>query len=553
MTMLAPPLTQSDPAFAELAHLAALACGTPLALIAVPDKDRLMVVGVHGKVTPAWTGSAAPMAQTLHSPELVIRTGPDAAEMLPLATGEPPLCFLAGLSIRSNEGQPLGLLCVMDRQARSLSADQRAALQAVNHQIAAQLALRRHQAEYERTLQERQQAEETLRQRDEQLRQAQKMEAIGNLAGGIAHDFNNLLTVITGYSELVLKKMPEMDPQRRKLEEIKKAGDRAAALTQQLLAFSRRQILQPKVVDVNAIISGMASMLQRLVGEDVHVNIALGPGIGSVKADPGQLEQVIMNLVVNARDAMPNGGKVTIETVNVDRVPVFSNRSDGGIKRPYIMLAVSDTGSGMDEATRARIFEPYFTTKAAGKGTGLGLSTVYGIVKQSDGEILVYSEPGHGAAFKIYLPRVDHTAADLGAASPAESLPAGTETILLVEDEPGVRAFAGEALRMQGYTILEAKHGIDAQVLSKQYPASIHLLLTDVVMPQMNGREVAESLLPKRPGLKVLYMSGYAEQAVINRGIMESGFAFLQKPFTQQALVCKVREVLDAKTTVDHP
>jgi CheY-like chemotaxis protein len=213
------------------------------------------------------------------------------------------------------------------------------------------------------------------------------------------------------------------------------------------------------------------------------------------------------------------------------------------------MLAVSDAGSGMDAATRARIFEPYFTTKAAGKGTGLGLSTVYGIVKQSDGEILVYSEPGQGATFKIYLPRVDHIPAELGAATPAESLPVGTETILLVEDEPGVRAFAGEALRMQGYTILEAKHGIEAQLLSAQHPASIHLLLTDVVMPQMNGREVAERLLPQRPGLKVLYMSGYAEQAVINRGIMESGFAFLQKPFTQHALVSKVREVLDARAS----
>ena len=543
------PLIQADPTFTELAQVAALACGTPLALIAVPDKERLTVAGMYGKMAAEWSVCTASTAQVLDSPEVVIRSGPDATTIFPLADGEPPIQFFAGTSVRSSDGQRLGFVCVMAHQTRSLSSEQRAALQAVNHQVSAQLALRRHQVEYERTLHERQQAEETLKQRDEQLRQAQKMEAIGNLAGGIAHDFNNLLTVITGYSELVLKKIPETDPQRRKLEEIKKAGDRAAALTQQLLAFSRRQILQPKVVDVNAIISGMASMLQRLVGEDVHVNIALSPDLGSIRADPGQLEQVIMNLVVNARDAMPHGGKVTIETVNVDRVPVFSNKPDAGTKRPYIMLAVSDTGSGMDEATRARIFEPYFTTKAAGKGTGLGLSTVYGIVKQSDGEILVYSEPGQGATFKVYLPRVDRVATELGAGPLVESLPAGTETILLVEDEPGVRAFAGEALRMQGYTILEAKHGIEAQLLSAQHPASIHLLLTDVVMPQMNGREVAERLLPQRPGLKVLYMSGYAEQAVINRGIMESGFAFLQKPFTQQALVCKVREVLDAKAS----
>lgn len=542
-------LTQANPALAELAQLAALACGTPVALIVIHEKDRLVLAGMHGKPAPEWPLPGEQLVQTLRSTDLVMRSGPEVAGLLPPADGAPAFRFLAGTSVRSPEGEVLGFVCVMDHHPRTLSGEQQAALQAIHHQISAQLALRRHQAEYERTLQERQQAEETLRQRDEQLRQAQKMEAIGNLAGGIAHDFNNLLTVITGYSELVLKKIPETDPQRRKLEEIKKAGDRAAALTQQLLAFSRRQILQPKVVDVNAIISGMASMLQRLVGEDVHVNIALSSELGSVRADPGQLEQVIMNLVVNARDAMPYGGKVTIETANVERAPVFSHKSETAAKRPYIMLAVSDTGTGMDETTRARIFEPYFTTKAAGKGTGLGLSTVYGIVKQSDGEILVYSEPGQGATFKVYLPRVDRVATEIGTTPSAESLPIGTETILLVEDEPGVRAFAGEALRMQGYKILEAKHGIEAQLLSAQHPASIHLLLTDVVMPQMNGREVAERLLQQRPGLKVLYMSGYAEQAVINRGIMESGFAFLQKPFTQQALVCRVRDVLDGKAS----
>lgn len=540
-------LALPDPMLTELARLASVACGTPVALIAVTENDRLLVAGRHGTGAMELPGSAEPVTHTLTQADIVEVSRHGSADALPLSLDGPPIQFYAGAAIRAAGGQPLGLVCVMDHQARPLSADQRAALMTISRQVSAQLELRRHQAEYERAQQERQQAEETLKQRDEQLRQAQKMEAIGNLAGGIAHDFNNLLTVITGYSELVLKKLPETDPQRRKLEEIKKAGDRAAALTQQLLAFSRRQILQPKVVDVNAIISGMASMLQRLVGEDIHVNIALAPDVGRVKADPGQLEQVIMNLVVNARDAMPTGGKVTIETVNVNRVPVFSNKSDASTTRPYIMLAVSDAGTGMDEATRARIFEPYFTTKAAGKGTGLGLSTVYGIVKQSDGEILVYSEPGHGATFKIYLPREDRVAADLGAATPAESLPVGTETILLVEDEPGVRAFAGEALRMQGYTILDAKHGIEAHVLSTQHPAPIHLLLTDVVMPQMNGREVAERVLSQRPGLKVLYMSGYAEQAVINRGILDSGFAFLQKPFTQHALASKVREVLDAK------
>jgi signal transduction histidine kinase len=541
------PNDPPDTTFTELAELASVLCGTSMALIAVADGPRFSVTGRHGTTTSELPAHAEPLAQTLRHPDVLVVSGNGSAGTLPIPLEGPPVGFYAGAAIRAADGQTLGLVCVMDRHARELSPAQRTALAVISHQVSAQMELRRHQAESERSRQERQQAEETIKQRDEQLRQAQKMEAIGNLAGGIAHDFNNLLTVITGYSELVLKKIPETDPQRRKLEEIKKAGDRAAALTQQLLAFSRRQILQPKIVDLNGIISAMGSMLQRLVGEDVQVNIALAPDLGRVKADPGQLEQVIMNLVVNARDAMPSGGKVTIETVNVDRVPVFSSRADLNKKRPYIMLAVSDTGTGMDAATRARIFEPYFTTKAAGKGTGLGLSTVYGIVKQSDGEILVYSEPGHGATFKIYLPREDRVAADIGAATPAESLPVGTETILLVEDEPGVRAFAGEALRMQGYTILEAKHGIDAQVLSTQHPSPIHLLLTDVVMPQMNGREVAERLLSQRPGLKVLYMSGYAEQAVINRGIMDSGFAFLQKPFTQPALVSKVREVLDAR------
>ena len=547
MAALSHSLAFPDPMWTELARLASVVCDTPVALIALSDHDRLLVAGRQGTGVMELPGSAKPVTDTLTQADIVEVSRLGSADALPLSFDGPPIQFYAGAAIRTAGGQPLGLVCVMDHRTRPLSADQRAALMTISRQVSAQLELRRHQAEYDRAQQERQQAEDTLKQRDEQLRQAQKMEAIGNLAGGIAHDFNNLLTVITGYSELVLKKIPETDPQRRKLEEIKKAGDRAAALTQQLLAFSRRQILQPKVVDVNAIISGMASMLQRLVGEDVQVNIALAQDLGRVKADPGQLEQVIMNLVVNARDAMPTGGKVTIETVNVNRVPVFSSKSDASTTRPYIMLAVSDAGTGMDAATKARIFEPYFTTKAAGKGTGLGLSTVYGIVKQSDGEILAYSEPGHGATFKIYLPREDRVASDLGAATPADALPVGTETILLVEDEPGVRAFAGEALRMQGYTILDAKHGIEAQVLSTQHPAPIHLLLTDVVMPQMNGREVAERVLSQRPSLKVLYMSGYAEQAVINRGILDSGFAFLQKPFTQHALVSKVREVLDAK------
>jgi PAS domain S-box-containing protein len=393
----------------------------------------------------------------------------------------------------------------------------------------------------------RRRAEEALGQSEELLRQAQKMEAIGNLAGGIAHDFNNLLTIISGCSELLLMRLGQQEPARRYLEEIKKAGDRAAALTHQLLAFSRRQVLIPKALDLNAIVEGMGTMLQRLLGEDIDLAAMLDPALWRVKADPGQLEQIIMNLAVNARDAMPLGGKLTIETANVhlkeprvrDRLVMASGR--------YAMLAVSDTGVGMDAATQARVFEPFFTTKEIGKGTGLGLATVYGIVKQSGGYIFVYSEPGRGATFKVYLPRVEETAEAVGKEAAPSPLPRGTETILLVEDEPGVRTLACTALLLQGYTVLEARHGIEALLISHQQAGPIHLLVTDVVMPQMSGREVVKQLVAQRPSLKTLYVSGYAEDAIVHHGVLDPGTFFLQKPFTPETLARKVREVLDAE------
>ncbi|OLD23708.1 MAG: hypothetical protein AUI18_10985, partial [Candidatus Rokubacteria bacterium 13_1_40CM_2_70_45] len=346
---------------------------------------------------------------------------------------------------------------------------------------------------------------------EQQLRQALKMEAIGKLAGGVAHDFNNLVTIITGYSDMVLSRIGPEDAMRRDIEQIKKAGDRAHSLTRQLLAFSRRQMLQPKVLDLNAVVSNLEPMLHRLIGENIELAIVLKPGLGQVKADPGQLEQVIMNLTINARDAMPHGGKLLFETDNATLDEVYARQHIPTQPGSYVRLAVSDTGCGMDEATQSRIFEPFFTTKEQGKGTGLGLSTVYGIVKQSGGYIWVYSEPGQGTTFKIYLPRVAAPADSVLPVTHWSKLPQGTETLLLVEDEPEVRWLVRDMLQHLGYTILEARHGIEAQVLSIQHPGPIHLLITDVVMPQMSGREIAEQLRSEHPETKVLYMSGYTD------------------------------------------
>lgn len=393
---------------------------------------------------------------------------------------------------------------------------------------------------------ERARAEDALRRTEVQLQQSQKMEAVGRLAGGVAHDFNNMLTVIRGYSELVLSRLAPTDGFRKELEEVKKAADRASGLTGQLLAFSRRQFIAPKVLDLNAVIHNMEGMLRRLLGEDiVELCTVLDPDVGQLKADPGQVEQVIMNLAVNARDAMPSGGRLTMETSNVQ----FGSRRNrppmGAEPGSYIALIVRDTGHGMDEETQSHIFEPFFTTKEKGKGTGLGLSTVYGIVKQSGGFIEVESKPGRGATFKIFFPRVD------GAAQGAESVTVGSdpvkgrETVLLVEDEPGVRRLVNETLRLHGYTVLEARHGIEALLTGAKHLGPIHLLLTDVVMPQMSGPEVAEKLATVRPEVKVLYMSGYPDHPAFSKGGVDTEHSFLQKPFTPSTLAQKVREVLD--------
>ena len=383
------------------------------------------------------------------------------------------------------------------------------------------------------------------RRLEEQLLQSQKMEAVGRLAGGIAHDFNNLLTAVSGYSELLLTQLAEGDPRRESAEEIRQAGSRAAALTRQLLAFSRRQVLEPRVLDLNAVIAGMERMLRRVIGEDVELTTALEPELWRAKADPGQIEQVILNLVVNARDAMPRGGRLTVETANVELDEEFAGLYATVQPGPHVMLAVSDTGVGMDAELQARLFEPFFTTKERGKGTGLGLSTTYGIVKQSGGSIWVYSEPGHGTTFKIYLPRCEEPLEDLVAPVPPKAPASGTESVLLVEDEPEVRRLVEKLLGLRGYRVLSAASPAEAIAMARRHEAPIELLLTDVIMPGMNGRELARILAETRPRMRVLYMSGYTDAAISQQGILAPGTAFLSKPFTPDVLARKVREVLD--------
>jgi hypothetical protein len=385
-----------------------------------------------------------------------------------------------------------------------------------------------------------------------QYRQAQKMEAMGRLAGGVAHDFNNLLTAITGYSELLLARLQEEDTLRRYVEEVKKAGDRAASLTRQLLTFSRQQVLEPRVLDLNSVVANVDKMLRRVIGEDIELVTILVPDLGPVKADPGQLEQVMLNLAVNSRDAMPQGGKLTIETANVELAEASSHRHGELSPGKYVVLAVSDSGCGMTEETQAHIFEPFFTTKDQGKGTGLGLAMVYGIVKQSGGSVWVYSEVGRGTTFKVYLPQVNEKVTAQVPRPPPPVLTRGWETILLVEDEEPVRSLVRSVLEAGGYVVLEARHGEDALVVAEMHKGPIQLLVTDVVMPEMSGPELAEHLAPFHREMKVLYMSGYTEDAIQHHGVLASRTAYLPKPFTPETLARKVREVLNALRVADR-
>ncbi|MCX6045641.1 MAG: PAS domain S-box protein [Chloroflexi bacterium] len=380
---------------------------------------------------------------------------------------------------------------------------------------------------------------------EEQLRQTQKMETIGQLAGGIAHDFNNLLTGITGYSELALQRVQATDPVRRDLEQIKKASARATALTRQLLAFSRKQILQPQLIDLNVAVAEMEAMLRRLIGEHIQLRTILASTLGSVQADPGQLEQVIMNLVINARDAMPNGGQLTLETASVYLDEAYARQHIAVNPGHHIMLAISDTGTGMDEQTQKHLFEPFFTTKEVGKGTGLGLATVYGIVKQSGGHMWFQSEIGVGTVFKVYLPRMEQAVPKETQTPERETIHQGTETILLAEDEETVRELACTVLSTYGYQVLAANNGSKALLVGEGYPAPIHLLLTDVIMPELNGSSLAKSLAPRHPAMKVLYMSGYTDNVIVRQAVLADEVNFIQKPFTPAQLADKVRAVLD--------
>jgi PAS domain S-box-containing protein len=383
----------------------------------------------------------------------------------------------------------------------------------------------------------------------DQLRQSQKMQAVGELAGGVAHDFNNWLMVVKGHAEMLLERLPKSSPLRHNIEQMQSASDRAAGLTRQLLAFSRKQVLQPRVLDLNEVVAGMIQMVSRVIGANIDLEFLPGLTLGRVKADPSQMEQVVLNLVVNARDAMPDGGRLTIETTNVQLDRNYAARHIGGMQPgPYIMLTVSDTGCGMDPETQARIFEPFFTTKEQGKGTGLGLATVYGVVKQSGGFIWVYSEVGHGTTFKIYLPQVaaqdEKPFEDEVQRGPAP----GTETILFVEDEESVRELVRDYLGTIGYRILEADDGVQALALAAKHKGPIHMLITDVVMPRLSGRELAARLAAERGEMRVLFISGYTDDSVFRHGVLEGGVAFLQKPFNLKALAQKIREVLEGQS-----
>jgi signal transduction histidine kinase/ActR/RegA family two-component response regulator len=533
--------------FTSIAETCARLLGAESVGIRLVDGEDLVVAGTWGdakevmattrlKLGESLSGIVAVTGEAILSVDAShdVRLIPSHREMLAR------LGFIAMMVVPIKSGARIaGVLSLHTRQARGFSEDDLAIVTAFASQVAVALENNRL---YERV----HRAYDELTQTQQQLLQSQKMQAIGQLAGGIAHDFNNLMTVISARGQLLLGKLRQEDPVHREIELMTQAAERATDLTRQLLAFSRKQVLQMHVLQLNALVAELAPMLQRIIGENIRMATILDPALGRVRGDARQLEQVIMNLAINARDAMPHGGRLSLETANVKLDSTYAREHPGAQPGPHVMLAVVDTGTGMDAETQARLFEPFFTTKGPGKGTGLGLSTVYGIVKQSGGHIWVYSEPGRGTTFKVYLPQVEELPeAEETALSPADAF-RGTETILVVEDEDGVRAVAREILTARGYRVLEAAHGAEALLLCGQRTERIHLLLTDVVMPEVSGPMLADRLALARSDMRVLFMSGYTDSAVIHDGVLEAGTPYLQKPFSPDSLAREVRRVLDA-------
>jgi signal transduction histidine kinase/ActR/RegA family two-component response regulator len=519
--------TELEPLLGDASRVIAEVLSVPCAAVLelAPDRSALRLVAGVG-----WEDGRVGVA--------TVDAGRGLGIVADVRDGAPPALLLdhgivGGLTaIIGDADAPWGVLGAYTTGPRAFAEDDVSFLQGVANAVG--------------TLTQRAGAREALRAAEEQLRQAQKMEAIGRLAGGVAHDFNNLLTVIGGRSALLLMRLDGADRSRRDIELIKKTADRAATLTRQLLAFSRKQILQPKVLDLNAIVAGMEPLLRRLISEDIALATRRAPDLGRVKADPGQIEQVILNLAVNARDAMPRGGQLTLETRNVVLDETYARGHPDVRPGPHAMLAVTDTGVGMSAKTRERLFEPFFTTKRPGEGTGLGLATVYGIVKQSGGNIGVYSELDFGTSFKIYLPLVEETVAVADVIPGATAPVRGSEKVLIVEDEEDLRALAREILETHGYSVMEASTPEAALRAVAEHRDGIDLLVTDVVLPQMSGRELADRLLAGRPGLRVLFMSGYTDDAIVRHGVLELDMPFLAKPFTPENLARRVREALDA-------
>ena len=508
-------------------------------LLADPATQQLVFRYVIGEKTDLLQGTGIPWDKgiagavfTSGQPEVIANVKQDPRHFLETdrLTGYQSRDMIV-VPLKRRGGQPIGVIEVLNKVEGQLSRDDVDILVVVSAVSAAAI-------EQTRTT-------EVLRQLEDQMRHAQKMEAMGRLAGGISHDFNNLLTIILGYSQVLLDDLGQNNPLGRKVEETLKAGERAKLLVDQLLTFSRKQEHDPKVMSLNAIVSDFESMLRPLIGRHIELITILDPAVGHVKVDPGQFEQVIMNLVTNARDAMPHWGKVTIETANVTPVEAMAHQLILSKSGPYVKLAVSDTGCGMSAETQAHIFEPFFTTKEVGKGTGLGLSTVYGIVKQSGGHIDVRSQPGEGTTFTVYLPRVEDTREVEETKLPEDRLPEGTETILLVEDELGVRALMQYGLRLYGYTVLTARDGDEAVRISQRHGRPIHLLVTDVSMPRVNGRKLAQKLVALHPEMKVLLISGHDDAATCGDA---EGAALLTKPFTPDVLARKARELLDSSS-----